>query len=366
MPNKIRFGWSERRKRFVVKFYVRGRSNPYQRATDLMDLPLLTEVHAHATALHIDQEFEAAEKQGLPIPVWKYFNTKSDFCFDRYLDLWWKKHRKNLAPRCQKDAERYLRLMLKHFKKIDIRNVKTGHIEDFLDSKPLAHYAPATWNQIRGYLRSIFLYAEHREEIPRAPKFPTTRKIPDKPIHTMLLERREQVISAIPKADQPIFRFLAAYACRPGEARALMWEDFDWPGRIILIRRTWHGGILRPHRKGGDQLEVPLFDQIEKMLKPVRGISGFVFRRNGKPYKDTLNHTWQWYQKKVGVPKSERLSLYESMRHTTGSDLISQGYSESFVQALLGHKSAAMTRRYARVKLGAIREMLEAQVSNAQ
>ena len=43
------------------------------------------------------------------------------------------------------------------------------------------------------------------------------------------------------------------------------------------------------------------------------------------------------------------ISLYEGTKHSRATDLLHQGVSERVLQALLGHREARSTRRYARL-----------------
>ena len=53
---------------------------------------------------------------------------------------------------------------------------------------------------------------------------------------------------------------------------------------------------------------------------------------------------------RAGFPKA--LNAYESLRHSTATEWLRRGASEREVQALLGHKTAHATPRYARLADG--------------
>jgi hypothetical protein len=48
-------------------------------------------------------------------------------------------------------------------------------------------------------------------------------------------------------------------------------------------------------------------------------------------------------------PDGVEIGLYEGTKHSRATDLLRQGVSERTLQALLGHRDARSTRRYARL-----------------
>jgi integrase/recombinase XerD len=74
--------------------------------------------------------------------------------------------------------------------------------------------------------------------------------------------------------------------------------------------------------------------------------SEFLFTRGDRrPYTNkNLNHIWNEACRKSGI----RIKLYNAFRHSLGCQLLEEGKDLSFVQEVLGHKTPAMTRRYAK------------------
>ena len=133
----------------------------------------------------------------------------------------------------------------------------------------------------------------------------------------------------------------------------------DFENKEIHLRRTFSSSVLRETTKARQNKPVPMTKGLEKMFKSMRGIGGFVFRTDkGKPYrKQRLGTLWNEARDKVGAPK---VTLYQGMRHSTGTALLEQGWDMVAVQELLGHTRSDMTQRYAKyAKTKRLREMLE-------
>ena len=81
--------------------------------------------------------------------------------------------------------------------------------------------------------------------------------------------------------------------------------------------------------------------------EPRRGLRpGEARRRRAGPWtKTSLRRVWKSACDASGV----EISLYEGTKYSRATDLLRQGVSERVLQALLGHRDARPTRRYARL-----------------
>jgi integrase len=82
--------------------------------------------------------------------------------------------------------------------------------------------------------------------------------------------------------------------CRPGEARGLMWGDFDWTNQIVHIRRDIDDAdksSIGELKTAAAYRDVPVPDQLCGILYPMRGLpSAFLFvgERSGKPWSHSV------------------------------------------------------------------------------
>lgn len=335
--------------RYIVVLWWKGR--PYKRTYYDDSVSLVHEELARQVCSGINADIAQKGKNFDP-RQWFRASGK-ELQFSTYADKWLG-DQTHYAPSVQKDVKRYVGLYQVYFGKMDIREIKKGQLDDFL--KTLAGYSPKTQRNIFSLLHKIFSDAYKREDILRVPGFPTV-SVPEKAPRRIGLDWQGKIIDAIPERDRPIFQFMAIFGVRPGEARALAWEDVDWKEKRITIRKTYSGRTLRDRTKTNRERELPITEEIAAILGPLRGLAGPVFRNKwGKPYSDHLPRIWNEAVDRVGGPE---INLYNGTKHTLGCWLVSEGYSIERVRQLFGHTNVNMTRRYAEADTEAIREMVE-------
>ena len=140
---------------------------------------------------------------------------------------------------------------------------------------------------------------------------------------------------------------------RRGELFNLQWQDIDFDHNIIHIRDP----------KGGVDVR-KVFNAEARQVQEQHPVtdSPFVFPgRGGKRRTDIAKQVKQ-IKEKAGLPKDFR--ALHGLRHTYASMLASCGRVDLYtLQKMLGHKSSAMTQRYAHLQDEALRRA-EAQAGN--
>ena len=118
---------------------------------------------------------------------------------------------------------------------------------------------------------------------------------------------------------------------RRGELLALTWKDIDNRQRIIRIE----------HSKNGERRSIPISDTLQSTLGAikVRDISGRVFPMAVRSLRAA-------FDKALGKAKIEDFHFHD-LRHTFATRLVQNGVDLYKVKELLGHKTIAMTMRYA-------------------
>jgi integrase len=124
---------------------------------------------------------------------------------------------------------------------------------------------------------------------------------------------------------------------RRGELFGLQWERVDFRSRTLTIPRSKHGKAR----------SVPLGNEAEGILRrlPRRLGSPWVFLQPGEagePYQDTPK-AWNVAREKAGLGDFR----WHDLRHTFGSRLAMAGVDILTIKELMGHKTLAMTLRYA-------------------
>jgi integrase len=143
----------------------------------------------------------------------------------------------------------------------------------------------------------------------------------------------------MPEAVWPVgiaaTRFLALSGWRRGEALALTWAEVDLITRTARLADTKTGYSLRP-----------LSNAACDVLRPLPRLGDLVFPASiGSDKRMTGYHKiWLRIAAKAGLPADVTPHI---LRHSFASIAADLGYSELTIAALIGHKKASMTSRYA-------------------
>ena len=130
---------------------------------------------------------------------------------------------------------------------------------------------------------------------------------------------------------------------------SLKWTQVDLFRRVITLEST---------KMNDERLSVPINDtlmEVFKRLAKVRHIkSDYVFFHPNAKKKDSKGtfSGRRYYEIKTSFKRAlERAGIkdfrFHDLRHCFASDLVQRGVDLYVVQALLGHKSERMTKRYA-------------------
>ena len=234
----------------------------------------------------------------------------------------------------------------------DIRNFTKGILDDFLVEIP---GSPKSKKNILGVLRAIFTDAQDREDILKIPKFPRIT-VAEPQIRWLDPEAQDKILAQfLDPVRKAFFTFLVHMGCRPGEARALRWEDIDWNRTIVTIHAAMDLNHYRPTTKEKDVRTLPLSPEVITVLRPLpRAISGFVFTFNGRPFGRTT--VGEWWKKAVRAAGYD-IPLYQGTKHSLCCQARLKGIPLDVIQDWCGHKSAASTRRYAKLQMETLKVM---------
>ena len=150
---------------------------------------------------------------------------------------------------------------------------------------------------------------------------------------------------------------LAAFTgCRRGELVGFKWDDVDWPGRTIRVRRSLvpapGGGHREGPPKGGKERTVAIGDVGVALLAAYRerqtvklghAPEGWLLSLDGvRPLRaKAVSNYVSTLSKRLGVP----IHLHE-LRHFSLSTLTAEGVDVKTVQSRAGHESIEVTSKY--------------------
>lgn len=348
------------RERWIV--YLNWKGKAYARGMEDDGSPIESERRAFRLSERINGAIETYSKYFDP-RFW--FRSQSELRFSVYAREWLERQRQRKKPYSYAawyNVQRAIRKSVGQFQDLDIREINAGMIEDFYNS------LPTDQNNVITYLRKLFKDAYRRSDIHSMTAFPPLQTAKANP-RWITRDWQDKIISELDPRDRPIFEFLKFTGARIGEARALMWDsvDFDRPWKdeygnthkgVITIRRTFSGSRLGDATKTGFERELPMTEELRKLLQSVRGIQGFVFRtKSGRSYTKHIAELWNEAKAKAKCPYQS--TLYQDTRHSKASQLASEGVSLRLIAALLGHSSVKTTQRYAGVALESKRKLVE-------
>ena len=237
----------------------------------------------------------------------------------------------------------------------NLRDIRAGDILEFRNSLPKS-IRPKTVRNLLGMLHKLFQDAKALGDILHVPAFP---KIQTKEPVTNWIDHDTQrrILAHI---SDPVYRtfylFLIYQGCRPSEARALRWEKIDFRNDLVTIDAAFDLNEYRPCTKEKDVRVLPLHPEVKEALSRLpRHLTGFVFvNRHGRPLSASQVYVhWRKAAEKAGV----RITPYEGTRHSLASQAINRGVPERIVGDMLGHKTLASTRRYAKLRAESLKLM---------
>jgi integrase len=151
--------------------------------------------------------------------------------------------------------------------------------------------------------------------------------------------RLGEALRTMPEAVWPIAvaaaHFLAVTGWRRGEMLALKWTEVDLETRTARLGDTKTGASMRPlsHAACGLLRDLPRMGEL--VFPSSRGA--------GEPMAG-FHKVWIAVAKRAGLPADVTPHV---LRHSFASEAVDLGHSELTIAALLGHKKASMTSRYA-------------------
>jgi integrase len=212
-------------------------------------------------------------------------------------------------------------------------------------------------------LHKMFTDAYEDELLLKIPPFPKL-DVPEPEVKWIPKHWQKRIIGAIPERDRPIFQFICAWGCRPGEARALKWDCVDMEKEVITIKRTFSGAgcnYLQEWTKTNRIRYLPFTDELQDVFTSLRSqkltsIGGFVFlNKNGRPYTADISRIWNEARDTVGCP--HKVTLNQGTRHSFATQHMEK---LELVSQVLGHSNIQTTRKfYQGLNLDPIKKMIK-------
>ncbi len=243
-----------------------------------------------------------------------------------------------------------------------LQQIRPGDVDRYVAKRRQDGMAPASINRELAFLKRLFNVAIAdglADSNPvRAVKF---AKENNQRVRYLADDEQTRLRKSLADEHWPFVAFAVHTGLRQSEQFHLRWEDVDFAAGIITVPRSKHGEARR----------VPMNDTVRELLRASesRLKSAFVFpSATGDSAIDARNFVRRVFLPALKDAKIEGLRWHD-LRHTFASRLTMAGVDLRTVQELMGHKTTAMTVRYAhlspRHQLDAVQRLSEPRSATA-
>jgi integrase len=288
-------------------------------------------------------------------------------CFSGFADFWVKTHVKpNNRPSQVVAKESSLTVhLLPYFKHQDIREIDSLAAERFKAALLDKGLSRASVNRHVGHLRAMLRKAEEWGYIAKAPR-----------IHDLRVERPDRDFFSIPERDKFLAEcrerrpewyayFVTSFhtGMRAGELAALRWDDVDFFGRAIRVRRSvWRGHELLP--KGRRARTVPMNSAVHDALRSHRHLADDHVFLNGAGKPLDCNGGYKVFKTLCRLAGLRTLRRHD-IRHSFASNLVGATGNLLACKDILGHVDLKTTLIYSHLLPRQHADAVEALVTGA-
>ena len=207
--------------------------------------------------------------------------------------------------------------------------------------------SPASVNRELAVLRHLLRLAEEWGYIQKVPKIRLAKESEGR-LRFLSEEEAKRLLTACKDSRNPHLKTIVTMALhtgmRRGEIMGLTWDRADFARGVLLLDKT----------KSGRRREVPMNRAVYDALSslPSKEREGLVFRRSNGVAWGKIRTAFDGACAKAKIEDFR----FHDLRHTCASWLVMRARSLKEVQELLGHRTFAMTLRYAHLSPDRLRE----------
>lgn len=147
----------------------------------------------------------------------------------------------------------------------------------------------------------------------------------------------------------PIWKGALLTGMRSGELFALEWSDIDWENKRLTVARSWNGRLkVIKSTKGGYWREVPINDDLDRLLKEQRASAGsrrFVFPRLIDWQRGEAARVLRAFCQGIGIPSVK----FHALRACFATQLLRDKQAPAVVMKICGWKDLKTMQRYIRL-----------------
>ena len=258
----------------------------------------------------------------------------------------------------QKNPPYRIGVIKKQFGHRSAASIRPFEISDWLDT---LGRAPATINRYKVTFSSVYRYGKLRDKVQVNPAREVSQLKLNNGVIRYLKPEEERRLRAVlqrsvdecgPQNERRKKRLLhriyeldiaLGTGMRKGEQYGLRWRDIDFARRVITLRDT----------KNGSSRTVPMIEDVFKAFKQLKKLSPerkdrSVDRPNEAPDDVVfgIGDNKKWWEAALKEARIKEFRWHD-LRHTFCSRLAQAGVSLKVIQEAAGHKTIAMSARYA-------------------
>ena len=248
--------------------------------------------------------------------------------------------------------------LIPYFGDARIADIKRKNIQDFVKAKLEENsLSSKSINNILLVLHQILRDAEVEGLIVRNPYMKIERPRVEKTEKDYL--RTEEIKLFLANSDArtfPLFYTAIFTGMRRGELLGVKWEDLDWAGGKIHVRRSLYKGGFQAPKSRYSRRAIDMGPRLMQVLREHRAKQNEMRLKSGKDWidhdlvfcqndgtpldADNLYHRdFKRILKKAGL----RHIRIHDLRHTFASILIATGHNPKYIQSQMGHASINIT-----------------------
>jgi len=230
-----------------------------------------------------------------------------------------------------------------------VRQITPGDIQRYSTRRLTEGMAAASVNRELTFLRAVFYMVQGDGEIDTVPFGKGTGKVKLYKENNRRVRDLSDKEEAALREKMPVSEWakvaVALYTgLRQGNQFLIKWEDVNFETGTIRARQS----------KSGEDYHVPMNDELRRILRelPSRMRSPWVFPSDTEETAlDAKNFVHRTFAPAVLAAEITDFHWHD-LRHTFASRLVMRGVDLTTVQELMGHKTPAMTSRYAHLSPG--------------
>ena len=276
--------------------------------------------------------------------------------FSRLIELYIKHAKTNHKK--YKSQIYYLNALEKYFNNgKPVNTIKPEHIQNYIEylrnSGKRGKRKNSSINRFLEILSKMFNLAIDNGELTTNPLKKVPKLKEDNHIIRYLKDEEETRLFASIDINAPYLRPIITTALQTGMRRGeifnMKWYNIDFDTRNIHLLDT----------KTGDKRDIPISDELYKVLQSIHRESEYVFinSKTKAPYVD-IKKSFNTVREYAGIEDFR----FHDLRHTFATRLVMAGVDFLTIMELLGHKNIETTMRYAHVipgkKMEAIKKLI--------